>query len=324
MEAAFRTCGLHPIDKEQVLKRLPRTDQLTVSTNRLLLDQTFGERLENLRGVDKEKKKRGKKVPAGKSFTAVENSSSEEDDDEGLMVEDSMVRDSETEDSEEEVIQPKKIRASIETSSSESDMEAEAEAFPTAPASTANPSMRVLSTLDGGPDTGPSSSSKGKSVPCSKVTAKNTATGSRVGPTYAVGEFVIAMYDGLWYIGVVEGEDPEEEVEGFTLIQYFERKGDNRFVRSNKDLLKTLNSDILLTIDPPIPVSHRDFWGVPLNTLKIIEKLVKEWFLLFSWHFFIAFSNFKLIFLRFVISVLFFDLNFERKKLFFYPILQQF
>ncbi len=88
------------------------------------------------------------------------------------------------------------------------------------------------------------------------------------------------MYDGSWYVGQVEGEDPDEETQGFTLIQYMERKGDNKFVWSKKDMLKTLNTDILLKTEPPIPVSSRGFWGLPQQTLKIVEKLVKEWSIL--------------------------------------------
>ncbi len=127
MEASFRACGLCPIDKEQVIKRLPRKDG-NAKANRQLLDETFGERLENLRGVDKKiSKKRGKKVAPGKSFTALdeeETSGSEEEVDIPLTMEESEVEDSEVEDSEEE-LRPtnKKIRGSVETSSDESDAE---------------------------------------------------------------------------------------------------------------------------------------------------------------------------------------------------------
>ncbi len=60
-----------------------------------------------------------------------------------------------------------------------------------------------------------------------------------------------------WYIGQVEGEDPDQEEEGYTLVKYMEKKGHNRFVWGTDDILKTSNNDILLLVDPPIPVSNR-------------------------------------------------------------------
>ncbi len=44
----------------------------------------------------------------------------------------------------------------------------------------------------------------------------------------------------------MEGEEPEEETEGYTLLKYMERMGNNQFVwGSGKDTLKTINKDIL-------------------------------------------------------------------------------
>ncbi len=63
----------------------------------------------------------------------------------------------------------------------------------------------------------------------------------------------------------VEGEEPEEETEGYTLLKYMERKGNT---------LKTINKDILCIVDPPIPVSSR-LWGLPKDVVKSIEKILK-------------------------------------------------
>lgn len=267
MEASFRTCGLFPIDKQQVIKRLPRKDG-NATANRQLLDETFGERLENLRGVDKQiSKKRGKKVAPGKSFTAVdedETSESEEEADNPLTMEES-----EVEDSEEELARPinKKIRGSVETSSDES----EAEPQP-GPSGSSNSSK--------GKAVPNSSNIKAKNISSSSSSAKNVSSSSSQPEEFPVGTFLVAMYEGTWFVGQVEGEDPDEEAEGFTLIRYMERKGDNRFLYSSKDILKTLNTDILLKTEPPIPVSNRGFWGLPQETVKIVEKLVKEWSIL--------------------------------------------
>ena len=72
-----------------------------------------------------------------------------------------------------------------------------------------------------------------------------------------VGQNIAAIYNNQWYIAVVEGEEPEEETEGFTLLKYMKRCGENKFLWEEHDELKTNNVDILKKINPPIPVSNR-------------------------------------------------------------------
>jgi len=78
----------------------------------------------------------------------------------------------------------------------------------------------------------------------------------------------------------VEGEEPENECEGFTLLKYMERRGDNQFVWGKKDTLKTHNGDILLQVDPPEPVSSRLF-GLPKIVYNEVDKLFRvKWFII--------------------------------------------
>ena len=85
-----------------------------------------------------------------------------------------------------------------------------------------------------------------------------------------VGAHVAAVYNAQWYIAQVEGEE-EEEV-GYTLLQYMTRLGSNKFIWEKKpDLLRTLDSDILMETPPPVPVSHRHF-GYPRNILTEVDK----------------------------------------------------
>jgi hypothetical protein len=92
---------------------------------------------------------------------------------------------------------------------------------------------------------------------------------------FEVGSFVVAVYDNLWYLAQVEGEEPEDECEGLTLLKYMERRGYNQFIWGQvSDKLKTLNTDILLRVEPPIPVSSR-LWGLPKNVLKEVERLFR-------------------------------------------------
>jgi hypothetical protein len=49
-------------------------------------------------------------------------------------------------------------------------------------------------------------------------------------PAFSVGSFVVAVYDGNWYMAQVEVEEPENECKRFTLLKYMDRKGHNKFV----------------------------------------------------------------------------------------------
>ncbi len=80
---------------------------------------------------------------------------------------------------------------------------------------------------------------------------------------FPVGSFVAAVYERHWYISQVEGEEPENDCDGFILLKYMQRIGNNQFIWGRvPDLLKTIHFDILLKTDPPIPVSNR-YWGFP-------------------------------------------------------------
>ncbi len=103
-----------------------------------------------------------------------------------------------------------------------------------------------------------------------------------------------------WYVAQVEGEEPEEvegeepeeEEEGYTLLNYMERCGFNQFRwGKKKDVLKTRNSDILLKIDPPIPVSSR-YMGLPKNLVdKVYHHFRVQWlFICWNLNFFSIFS----------------------------------
>jgi hypothetical protein len=35
---------------------------------------------------------------------------------------------------------------------------------------------------------------------------------------------VVTTYDDEWYIALVEGEEPDEETPGFTMLKYMERR----------------------------------------------------------------------------------------------------
>ena len=92
-------------------------------------------------------------------------------------------------------------------------------------------------------------------------------------PDYQVGSHVAAKYGNDWYISQVEGEDPDEEEDGFTLLLYMERKGNNQFIWGKKDLFKTDNKDIICVVNPPVPVSSRAYGLTKEDLSKVRNKM---------------------------------------------------
>jgi len=116
-------------------------------------------------------------------------------------------------------------------------------------------------------------SSSKKDDSSSKKTDGRSSSGAA--EDFQVGSFVAAVYDGTWYIAQVEGEEPEEETEGYSLLKYMNKVGNNQFVWGSDDTLKTINSDIMMKVDPPIPISSR-LWGLPKEVVKEIEVLMSS------------------------------------------------
>jgi hypothetical protein len=86
LPAAFEKCGLFPIDREKVLSRIPSIQSSEAIARHV--DAVLLKKLEVRRFGDGKKKPRGKKVPAGQSYSRVEEESAVEDDDSDSELED--------------------------------------------------------------------------------------------------------------------------------------------------------------------------------------------------------------------------------------------
>ena len=75
----------------------------------------------------------------------------------------------------------------------------------------------------------------------------------------------------MWYLAQVEGEDPEDEEDGTTLLNFMVRMGRNSFIWGKKDQLRVFDEDILMKVSP-VPVSSR-YTGLNKKDLKMTEKL---------------------------------------------------
>lgn len=252
LAAAFDRCGLYPFNPKRGMDRIPSRDmEQNLEGDRALLNVTFGKKLEELRGLGpQEKQKRGKKVKTapGKSYT---------------------VPDTDSEEESEADLLPGRGKGKDSSEESEEDVDALLEGGGEGPSRRVESSRRVL---------------KGRMVDSSEESGDDGDAEDMwddlVQPTkytllHPVGSYVAAIYDREWYVAQVEAEEPENETDGYSLLKYMERKGNNQFVwGSGKDTLKTVNTDILRRVDPPIPVSSR-LWGLPKDVVKDIEKRMR-------------------------------------------------
>ena len=264
LPAGFDRCGLYPVSLQRAVERIPSRRMVTDTEEaRRLMDSTLGEQLESLRGVGSgdKPKPRGKKVtvPPGMSHSA-RKELSEEEEHKDSEEEDSVDVDDLLDDDEEPVKKRGGRRRLVLTSDEEEEDNYNDDEDDDGD--------------DGGDDSG--DQPRKKEV------------------LYPVGSFCIAVYDGNWYVAQVEGEEPENECDGFTLLNFMLRKGHNQFIWGNtKDTLKTINSDILLKVDAPIPVFNRCF-GVAKDVAKEADQLlmVKRSIFLNNFSFFMGFSVF--------------------------------
>jgi hypothetical protein len=259
LPAAFEKCGLYPVSVDRAMERIPHKDMDCSNSIKELLNSSLGDKLDQLRGTAKKSKvkQRGKKtkIPAGKSYSAMPVETEEEE--EASMDEVNSGDDEVNSGDDEEVVMSKGMGKSklktkrtvlpIQTSDSDSEMEL--------------PEPAVLT------DTGAGGSWRSRPA------------------NFEIGSFVVAVYDRQWYLAQVEAEEPEEESEGLTLLKYMERRGNNQFLWGPTcDRLKTLDCDILLRVEPPIPVSSR-LWGLPKDVLKEVEKLFRVlWSIIFHFY----------------------------------------
>jgi len=93
---AFERCGLYPIQRKKVTERLPSKDKAKTIARHL--DKALLDRLEERRFPVSKKKGRGKKIPAGKSYTDMDTEEEEEEESEVSGDDESMGPPSEDED----------------------------------------------------------------------------------------------------------------------------------------------------------------------------------------------------------------------------------
>ncbi len=276
---AFRKCGLVPVDVDAAAARIPdRNMEVDSDAMRALMDSSLSDKLEEMRGTKtaKVKQQRGNKVkiPAGKSYTAPESGG----------------------DSEEEwAARPAKQHKNLFRLESDEEDNDEDQLDNPEESLEAGEEAELLAEADEWVE---------RSVPpVTKAKPRKKQVWEVEPDNFIVGTYVAAVYASLWYIAQVEGEEEEEEVEGYTLLRYMNRRGPNQFFWSDKpDILRTLNKDILMRTPAPIPTSSRNM-GYADGVLKEVEKRFRNFSVRMLW--------FKIIFLDLHFLFYFFH-NFQK------------
>ena len=84
---------------------------------------------------------------------------------------------------------------------------------------------------------------------------------------YEIGKWVAVKFNKQWYLGeVVDTSDNEIEIRCMGIT------GGNKFAWPEKDVCWYENSDIICSIEPPTPVSHRVF-GLCREDLEKVKEL---------------------------------------------------
>ena len=113
--------------------------------------------------------------------------------------------------------------------------------------------------------------------------------------------YVAATYEGELFMAQVL-EDQEDTMEGNTLLSYMTIKGRNSYAWGAKDILPTLNDDILISqVTPPVPVNSRRHLGFEKSVyekamhLMVVVHLLTHFYLSQYQYYFKIYLNFFFI-----------------------------
>jgi hypothetical protein len=258
LPTAFEKCGLFPINRNKVLERIPSTmGSVAIARH---LDTQLLRRLEVRRFGEGKKKPRGKKVPAGQSYSRVEEGSSEEDNDLDDLDSNSELEEEEAGPSKQH---NKEQDKNVEEDSSE---EEDNEELPD-----------LNKEQDKNVEEDSSEEEDNEELPDLNLDR----------PTRKPGSYVVALYEGEWFVAEVV-EDQSNVPNSYTRLSYMLIKGKNSFSWGpKKDIVVTLDEDIILEDVELEPVNSRGHFGLKKKDMqKIISWMVVVYFPLY-WYWYI-------------------------------------
>lgn len=259
---AFEKCGLFPINSVKVTERIPSI--VTTQEAATHIDQALLKKFDVRRfGESSRRKPRGKKIPAGQSYTAVA-ADLEEDETEDEETTDSS---EESEDNVDDQLEEDEVEEE-EDVGHEGDKARSAKmrkkAVATEKAGTAKKGAR-LEDKD--------KEENQEKDKCEEVPVESSLDGTKGNNTRPSGGMVVAIYQGLWYLAEVH-EDQDGVDNAYTKLSYMQRVLNNCFIWGKEDILETVNSDILLTEVFIEPVNNRGHVRLRKNDLKAVESMM--------------------------------------------------
>jgi hypothetical protein len=247
---AFEKCGLWPINRQKVLERIPSV----VASEEVArhLDKALLQKLEVRRFGNKKKMPRGKKVPAGQSLSA-EDSSEE------------LTEEEETTDSDERMMMmPKRKRKVPRKESRKRNKEVPVESSE----DEGGESEKEVVQQDVGEEEDSNKEHEEEDDNEEREEEDDNEELPDILPTRKSGSFVVALYEGQWFLAEV-CRDQDDIAAGYTRLNYLVIKGVNSFAWGNKpDMFVTLNEDIILDAVVPEPLNNRGHLGLAKADLK--------------------------------------------------------
>ena len=260
---AFEKCGLYPLNAEKPKERIPSV--ASTETIARHIDQQILKSFEVKRfgGV---KKPRGKKVPAGQSYTnqPVESSesdqSSNEEGDSDESVSDEVQNDTTDDD---ELPDPSLKVPFVEQLHSAGNNNMKKTLF--TPVTFAGRKKRAV---------------KGKKSILSFIDLETPAPSSSQSSAVSLrskwkcGDMVCAVYEGEWFMAEVKESRPGISKD-HVLLSYMKIKGHNTFAWDKEDLYETPISDIILGVTSPDLKNSRGHIGLNKKDLSFVESFIK-------------------------------------------------
>lgn len=239
LPAAFEKCGLVPINRQKVLDRIPSIESSESIAQHV--DAALLEKLQTRRFGQGQKRPRGKKIPAGQSYTEEQDEpssgSDQEEEDRSIGEEEDQLSSSQEDDGEEVPVEP------------------------------------VASGSGTGTSTGRSARKRAKPVSSSSDEEEDELP--ELGPIRKnIGAYVMARYEGEAFLAQIS-EDQSCVSKNYTRLSYMSLKGKLQYSWGDKkDIMVTLNEDILIEPVVPVPVNSRGMLGLIKKDADAVRRLM--------------------------------------------------
>jgi hypothetical protein len=271
--SGFEACGLYPLNVGRPLSRLPEQDkEVETQVQKELLKKLENMRYNQPASAQANRPKKKEKLPAGASYTCLPgrkpqvgvavNVELEGEEVEGEEVEGEEVEGEEVEGEEVEVEGEEVEEVELEISS-EDDFNAGDSSAVQRSAATAKKARKEFwgSESDSSEDKESSDQEKAEEDGSEESERECEREKAKDSEELLPGTYVVAVYQGAWYLGQVLDKKEERlalRQQEYTYVSFMQRvggSGDNFKWPEKPDKLNTLREDVLFVCGAPIPAA---------------------------------------------------------------------